>query len=225
MLQLIRSRANTGKSSRVLQMIRANGEARHQILLVPDHASYAAEVDLCRACGDEGNRYAEVLTFQRLSRRVVAETGGFERMALDGGGKVLLMQRALQDVFHMLTVYRRPSQRAAFLRGFIDLVEELRRYCVTPEMLMEQSVEAGGEVGDKFRDIALIYGAYMGRLSRDGVDLTDDMEKLNRKLRESDYLTGKDVYIDGFSHFTAQEEHAIALMLPKVHRLTVTLLG
>ena len=225
MLQLIRSRANTGKSSRVLQMIRANGDKRHQILLVPDHASYAAEVDLCRACGDEGNQYAEVLTFQRLSRRVVAETGGFERMALDGGGKVLLMQRALQDVFQMLTVYRRPSQRAAFLRGFIDLVEELRRYCVTPEMLMEQSAEAGGEVGDKFRDIALIYGAYMGRLSRDGVDLTDDMEKLNRKLRESDYLTGKDVYIDGFSHFTAQEEHAIALILPKVHRLTVTLLG
>lgn len=225
MLQLIRSRANTGKSARVLQMIRANGQARKQILLVPDHASYAAEVDLCRACGDGGNRYAEVLTFRRLSRRVVAQTGGLERVTLDGGGKVLLMQRALQDVFSMLTVYRRPSQRAAFLRGFIDLVEELERYCVTPEQLMEQAVEAGGEVGDKFRDIALIYAAYMGRLSRDGVDLTDDMEKLNRKLRESDYLDGKDVYIDGFSHFTAQEEHAIALMLPIVHRLTVTLLG
>ena len=39
-----------------------------------------------------------------------------------------MMQRAIQDVSSVLTVYRRPSQKVAFLRQFIDLAEELQRY-------------------------------------------------------------------------------------------------
>ena len=69
MLYLMRSRAVTGKSRRVLERIRQRGAQRRQVLLVPDHASYAAEVDLCRACGDGASRFAEVLTFRRLARR------------------------------------------------------------------------------------------------------------------------------------------------------------
>ncbi len=225
MLQLLRSRANTGKSQYVLEQIRSGGQRRKQILLVPDHASFAAEVDLCRVCGPKASQFAEVLTFRRLTRRVLAETGGYESISLDNGGKVLMMHQAIQDVSAMLRVYRRPSQKSAFLKSFIELSEELQRYCVSPEELMEHGEETEGEVGGKFRDIALIYGAYLGRLSRDGVNLTDDMEKLNRKLAESGYIDGKDIYLDGFSHFTAQEERAIALMLPRAHQVTVTLLG
>ena len=225
MLQLIRGRANTGKSAKILEQIRENGQYRRQILLVPDHASYSAEVDLCRGCGAEGNRYAEVLTFRRLTRRVLTETGGFAPVDLDGGGKMLMMYRAMRDVSSILEVYRRPSQKAAFLKAFIDLAEELQRYCVSPETMLARAEETEGDVGRKFRDIALIYGAYLGHLSRDGVNLTDEMEKLNSKLAESRYLEGKDIYLDGFSHFTAQEERAIALMLPRAHRVTVALLG
>ena len=225
MLQLIRGRANTGKSAYILDRIQEQGKERQQILLVPDHASYSAEVDLCRRCGAEGNQYAEVLTFRRLTRRVLTETGGFEELSLDNGGKVLMMYRAIQDVSSMLSVYRRPSQKAAFLQEFIDLAEELQRYCVSPEKMMAHSALSEGDAGNKFRDIALIYGAYLGRLSRDGVNLTDEMEKLNSRLVDSGYLQGKDIYLDGFSHFTAQEERAIGLMLSCAHRVTITLLG
>ena len=43
MLHLLRGRANTGKSRIVLERIARNGAERPQILLVPDHASFAAE--------------------------------------------------------------------------------------------------------------------------------------------------------------------------------------
>ena len=139
MLYLLRGRANTGKSRAVLERIQTNGALRPQILLVPDHASFAAEVDLCRACGPAASRFGEVLTFRRLSQRVLEAVGGLGEPALDNGGKVLMMQRAIQDVSSVLTVYRRPSQKVSFLRGFIDLAEELQRYCVTPEDLMARA--------------------------------------------------------------------------------------
>ena len=56
MLRLLMGRARTGKSERVLNEIAREGRdhpERRQILLVPEHASHVAEVDLCRACGDD----------------------------------------------------------------------------------------------------------------------------------------------------------------------------
>ena len=51
MLRILLGRARTGKSARVLEEIRALGDSSQQILLVPEHASHVAEVDVCRACG------------------------------------------------------------------------------------------------------------------------------------------------------------------------------
>lgn len=225
MLHLLRGRANTGKSRVVLERMAENGPQRPQILLVPDHASFAAEVDLCRACGPAASRFGEVLTFRRLCQRVLEAVGGLGEPVLDNGGKVLMMQRAVQDVSSVLTVYRRPSQKVAFLRNFVDLAEELQRYCVAPENLMARAEVLEGDVGDKFRDVALISAAYMSRLSRDGVNLTDDMDRLNHALAGSGYADGKDIYLDGFAHFTAQELETIRILLHRAHCVTVTLLG
>ena len=51
MLHILIGRARTGKSDQVLRRIRELGETGQQILLVPEHASHQAEIDLCRACG------------------------------------------------------------------------------------------------------------------------------------------------------------------------------
>ncbi len=56
-------------------------------------------------------------------------------MTLDAGGKLLTLQKALLEVAPQLTVYRRPSQKAAFLQQLLDLFDELRCYEVSPEML------------------------------------------------------------------------------------------
>ena len=52
MLRLLMGRARSGKSERVLREIKALGDTSSQILLVPEHASHMAEVDVCRVCGD-----------------------------------------------------------------------------------------------------------------------------------------------------------------------------
>ena len=52
LLHILMGRARTGKSGRVLQRIAALGDSSQQILLVPEHASHVAEMDLCRVCGD-----------------------------------------------------------------------------------------------------------------------------------------------------------------------------
>ena len=125
MLRLLMGRARTGKSERVLQEIARAGRdepERRQILLVPEHASHVAEVDVCRVCGDTASHHAEVLTFKLLSSRVLSIVGGSADVTLDAGGKLLTLQRSLQELSATLKVYCKPSRRSAFLKGLLDVM-------------------------------------------------------------------------------------------------------
>ena len=224
-LQIWMGRAGAGKSRLVLETLERQRRQRPQILLVPEHASHEAELDLCRVCGPTASRDAEVLSFRNLATRVLSQTGGLADVTLDNGGKLLTMRRALQEVSGRLTVFARPSQRPAFLRQLVALADELYAYLVTPAALMEQVSDMDGAAGEKLRSAALIYGAYDARLHGEGVDARSRVQKLCDALPGSDYLVGKDVYVDGFSYFNRVEEDILETALRQANSVTVTLLG
>ena len=225
MLTILMGRAKTGKSEQVLRQIRELGDSGQQILLVPEHASHQAEVDLCRFCGDTASRHAEVLSFRRLCDRVLTLTGGAAQVTLDAGGKLLTLQKALGEVAPLLKVYRRPSQKASFLQQLLDLFDELRCYDVSPALLESQAREIQGASRDKLLDLSLLYGAYESRLYRPGFDARDRMTRLCEALGPSRYIFGKDVFLDGFTYFNAQERQVLETIARQARSLTVTLLG
>lgn len=225
MLHIWMGRANTGKTERVMAEIRRRGEDPGALLLCPEHASHQAEVELCRACGPAAARYAEVLSLRQLAVRVLEQTGGLIDGTLDAGGKLLMMQLALQEVVSQLTVYARPSRRAPFLGELVAVCEELIASRVLPEDLGDAAPLLDGMSGEKARDLALIYNAYLARLRSGGADRRDLMEKLVEGLEESGYAAGKDVYLDGFTYFTAQELKLLEILLRTARSVSVTLLG
>ena len=225
MLSVWVGRAGSGKSRRVLEAMEKNRGLRRQVLLVPEHISHEAEVDLCRALGPTASRDAEVLSFRSLSSRVLAETGGLAEFTLDNGGKLLTMRRVLQELAPELRVFGRPSQRASFLRQLTDLMEELYAYEIGPRDLYAHVEDLEGAMGDKLRDIALLYAAYDARLHNGDMDARSRLQKLREHLEHSDYLRGCDVYLDGFSYFNRQEESILELVLRQASSVTVTLPG
>ena len=225
MLTILIGRAKTGKSDTMLRRMAELGESSQQILLVPEHASHQAEVDVCSACGDTASRHAEVLSFRRLSERVLSITGGIADVTLDNGGKLLTLQRALLETAPQMTVYRKPSQKVGFLEQMLALFDELRSYEVTPEALYQQAQDMDGATHDKLTDLSLLYATYEARLRRPGLDARDRMTKLCDHLEESGYVRDKDIFIDGFTYFNAQERRALAIFLRQARSVTITLLG
>ena len=225
MLRIWMGRANTGKTARVLQAIQEGGEDPGALLLCPEHASHRAEMELCRALGPGAARCAQVLSLRLLAGRVLERTEGLTDGTLDAGGKLLLMHLSLQEVLPQLTVYARPSRKAPFLRELVTVCEELIASRVQPEDLGDVCPLLEGMSGEKVRDLALIYTAYLSRLCREGEDRRDLMEKLVERLEASKCSAGKDVYLDGFTYFTAQEMKLIEILLRTARSVTVTLLG
>ena len=202
MLSIWIGRAGSGKSRRVLSEIAARRAERDQVLLVPEHVSHEAELDLCHACGPTASRNTEVLSFRTLAGRVLSECGGLSDFTLDNGGKLLTMRLVLQELHSQLKIFDRPSRRAAFLEQLTELTDEFYAFAVSPEQLYEQVADVTGTAGDKLRDLALIYAAYDGKLRAGGIDRRSRVRKLRDKMEDSRYLDGKDVYFDGFSKST-----------------------
>lgn len=225
MLQIWMGRANTGKSAAVLEKIRQLGDQSQQLLLVPEHTSHLAELDLAHACGASASRHAEVLSFRQLANRVLSQVGGLADGTLDAGGKLLMMQLALQASVPSLRIYARPSRKAPFLAELVELCDELQSCQVLPEQLGDVCQRLEGMSADKLRELSIIYAAYLARLHSGGEDRRDLMSKLADNLERSGYSAGKDVFLDGFAYFTAQEEQIISILLRTARSVTITLLG
>ena len=77
MLHLLLGTDWTANRDEVMKRIAADvaGRRGNRILMVPELISHETERRLCATAGDTASRYAEVLSFTRLARRVADSTG------------------------------------------------------------------------------------------------------------------------------------------------------
>ncbi len=207
-LTLLYARAGQETRRELLERM-GRSEARRRLLIVPEQYSHESERDMCRVLGNGASGRCEVLSFTRLAGRVTDAAGGGAAPMLDGGGRMLLMYAALRQVADSLTVYRSPSRKPAFLTGLIATVDECKSYCVTPDALMRAGGELGGQQGNKWRDIGLIYAAYEELASHAAADPRSRLDRLAAQLRETRWGDGVEVFVHGFTDFTPQEEQVL----------------
>ena len=95
-LHLLLGRDWTANRDEILWRIAADVKERkdNRILMVPELISHETERRLCAAAGDTASRYAEVLSFTRLVRRVADAMGSAALECLDDGGRVVAMAAA-----------------------------------------------------------------------------------------------------------------------------------
>ena len=232
MLKLILGRAKSGKTAAVMDAVRervAQG-MENTVLLIPEQYSHEAESELLRVCGDRMCLYAEVLSFSRLAFRVDAELGGSGRNALDQGGRLLCLARAVDAVGSRLKVCGSARRQAAMQQKLLQAIDECKTCCISPDDLAAYAegragaLEAGrtDALREKLGDLALVYGAYQAIAAQSGLDPMDRITLLAERLPESRYARGC-YFIDGFTDFTAQESLVIAALLRAGAEVTVCL--
>ncbi len=221
MLTVLYARAGQDTRRELMERLgRAQGSRR--VLIVPEQYSHESERAMCRVLGNDGAARCEVLSFTRLAGRLTDLAGGGAAPMLDAGGRMLLMYAALRQTADSLRVYRSPSRKPAFLTGLLATVDECRGYRVAPDRLIQAGEELGGQQGDKWRDIGLIYAAYESLTAQAAADPRSRLDRLAEQLAESDWAEDAEVCVHGFTDFTPQEE-AVLRVLADQGRLTVAL--
>lgn len=225
MLNIIIGRNGSGKTNSIMEKVRANAEkgVQGQIIIVPEQYSHEMERALCRVCGDEISRYAEVLSFTRLSNRLMSQVGGLAVQSLDQGGRLLNLCAALEQVRDRLTVYRAPSNSAGFLENLMSALDEFKSYGVGADKLSKTSEKAEGSLSGKLKDLSLILDAYDAVMQQGKADPRDRIVMLAEGISSSAYMRGRHVFIDGFSDFTGVEMKVIEAILLKAESVTAAL--
>ncbi len=207
-------------------LARISGDVRRRrggrILLVPELISHDTERRLCAGAGDSASRYAEVLSFTRLARRVAERTGAVPE-CLDQGGRVAAMAASALQLRSRLKAYASVETRPEFLTALVDAVDEFKRCCITSADLLAASRSTEGNLAQKLEELALLLDAYDGLCQRGKRDPRDQMTWLLEQLEECGFAQDHVFYIDGFPDFTRQHMAILEHLIRYSAHVTVSL--
>ena len=206
MLELIIGKDWTANTDALLERIAEDVRHRRpgRVLLVPELISHDMERRLCTAAGDTASRYAEVMTFTRLARRVSDSVGCAVMECLDNGGRVVAMAAAARQLHGSLKAYASVETKPEFLTELVNAVDEFKRCCITSDQLRRAAQRSEGALSQKLEELSLLMDAYDALCQRGKRDPRDQMNWVLEQLEDSDFAENRVFYIDGFPDFTRQ---------------------
>lgn len=230
-IRFILGRAGTGKTHHCLDAVRARLRedplwGHRVVLLVPEQASLQMERALIADPAVAAYSRAEVLSFRRLARRVLSETGGLGDRVLTPLGRVMVLRHLMERHRDRLRAYAGVLGKSGFVAEVSAAVVELMHEQVTPEMLEQALVgmPAHSATARKVHDLACIYAAYRDYLRDGPADPERFLELAAERLGSCAWLGGCEVWVDGFAGFTRQETSLLVAVAELVSRMEVALL-
>ena len=189
MLHLLLGTDWTANRDEILRRITVDVLHRKEkrVLIVPELISHETERRLCAAAGDTASRYAEVLSFTRLARRVSDAVGSAAMECLDDGGRMVAMASAARQLTSQLKAYASVETKPEFLTSLIDGIDEFKRCCISAEDLKKASSETEGSLAQKLEELSLLMEAYDMICSRGKKDPRDQMTWLLEELQEGTF--------------------------------------
>lgn len=226
-LQFIIGRAGSGKTYYCLEEIkrelRLNPQGDPMILLVPEQATHQYELSLTQDNELGGLIRLQVLSFERLTWRLLQEVGGSARIHLSDLGKRMVLRKIIEESKDKLKLFKNAAEQPGFIDQLVESLTELRQYCAEPaEILAKVGQESSGLLPAKLSDLVLLSGAMESYLAKGYLDPDDYLLLLAERIESSQMLTKARVWMDGYTGFTPQEYIVLGKLLSTVKDIKIT---
>ena len=237
MLHIYYGRESLDKEKFIFDMIRqkrAGGldagdgtkpETVRTILLVPDQYTLEAEQQAFRHLQVQGLMDVEVLSMSRLGNRLLSELGGSRQTFIDKYGRHMILARIARENREQLQVYRGLEESNAFIETVNNFISELKQYnCGRKELAaMASEAEAGTYTRRKLEDLALLYGRYEEEIDGKYTDSEDYIDLFLRKIHQSEFLRGSQVWVYGFDSFAPKAMSVLGQLMGRAADVYVVL--
>ncbi len=195
------------------------------ILLVPEQATYQMEQAILNKSYLTGFSRLEILSFQRLSGKVLQEQGSYAFKNLTDTGKEMILRNILLKRQSELQVLGKIAKRVSFSEKLSSLISEARMYEITPEQIDQVTAELENlHMSKKLEELAVLYKDYELFLEAENLQHQEDqLAKSSEYIGDCSFLNGIECYIDGFSGFTPQELNIIEGLLVNCDKVKLAL--
>jgi ATP-dependent helicase/nuclease subunit B len=194
------------------------------ILLVPEQASFQMERALATQARRGGYCRAQVLSFTRLTQRVLQETGD-TLVHLSSQARSMALRAAAERMGRSLRYFRRAAQSQGFFTQAGRLIEQLLLENVSwVELARAARAIPAGSARRKVAELARLYREHLEWLGTERLDPALRLTAVRAGLAKLPWLAGAHIWVDGFAGFTGQELETLAALAGRAAELTITLL-
>src|SRR5699024_10658230 len=141
-LTMLIGRSGTNKSAYILQQIKEtlqqNPEGKPIYYIVLEQMTFQEEYTLLQDDNIKGSIRAQVVNFSRLAFRVLQETGGSTKQFITSTGTQMMLRKIIEDRIEHFLMFQKAVDKHGFIQELEGMITELKRHCITPEMLYEQ---------------------------------------------------------------------------------------
>lgn len=229
MLRLICGGFGSGKSTRVLELVREATESADRYtksvyLIVPEQDTVRAELTAAEYLPSYSALNFEVQNFSRLADLVFRRYGGLCYNYADAQAKAVCMWQSIRGLGGLIS---EPMEQLDEVRinSMLSVIAELRAAGVERAQLEDAARKLGDDspLGRELADISLISTVYESKLSELYSDSELDIERMCDILENNRFFEGCHIFIDGFTSFTAPQYRFIKRLLCDCASVTVTL--
>lgn len=226
-LRFVFGRSGKGKSTFCFNEIKKGIESndnRKYILLVPEQLTFSSENTLLHTLSKDEEFRGEVLSFRTLSNRIFTEVGGLSHRHINGSGRAMLIFNVLSSLSKSLKIFSKSSVKMGFIPDISALLREFKRFNVQSEEINEVSASITSEtLKGKLQDISMILEKFNEKLHENYIDEEDEIQLLSEKIKESNYLNGAEVFVDGFEGMNPIQLKVLEEIIKKAGRVTVSI--
>lgn len=221
MLTLILGCAGTGKTTQLLNAVRARAEqGKYCVYLVPEQSSQAAEVLCWQALGPKLSHFCQPASFRTLAERIEAAAGGGAVPVVSDAVRSVFVRRAVESLGDEVRYYRRHRRNTAFLTQCAELVERFKMAGADAAALEKLTMD--GAAGERLTELVLIYAAYEAALAGKALDPEDRLTRAADRLPAALYADTA-FFLDDFDSFTAPEYALLRRLLASGAGVTAAL--
>ena len=206
--------SGSGKSHRIYEEIMqraAQEPGRNFLIIVPDQFTMQTQKDLVM-CSDRGGILnIDVLSFGRLSHRILEEVGTKEMPVLDDTGKSLVLQKIAADLKDQLPAMGSLLHKQGYIHEVKSAISEFMQYGISTQDMdkLIASAEKRGALAMKLRDLKTLYRGFQDYIKDHFITTEETLDVLRRSLVKSKILPDSVVVFDGFTGFTPIQNRLI----------------
>lgn len=207
MPEMICGRNHSCRERLFFEKIKLSAAEGETIVVVPDQYSFEFDKRLYEFLGARLFNSVKTMGISRLCEQICRSLGGRGLETADGNSKLIAMYKAQSRLRHdgELNFYRRSLLRPSFVSECISLVSQLTRAGATPETV-RIAAESSPTGGAKLFDIAAVFSAYNEALAEMGMrGSVSETAQAAALAKEHKYFSGKNVFFDAFTNFSAEE--------------------
>lgn len=206
--------SGSGKSHRIYEEIMqraAEEPGRNFLIIVPDQFTMQTQKDLVMRSDRDGILNIDVLSFDRLSHRILEEVGTKEMPVLDDTGKSLVLQKVAADLKEQLPAMGSLLHKQGYIHEVKSAISEFMQYGISTQDMdkLITSAQKRGALAMKLKDLKTLYRGFQDYIRDHFITTEETLDVLRRSLSKSKILKGSVVVFDGFTGFTPIQNRLI----------------